>query len=284
MAIQKIRNSFIYALSTDTLPTNYADNTLAYIQDTGDIKRSISGSWSLFRGASKTETYTNKTIDAESNSYDNKLAAQSTFSMGWKKTGSFIPGVLATTGGGSTMGAMRGMKVSVGSGNTAICGVDSTEGIYTPFKTALAGDSVGLLSTSTNGVALVTRYADNSSFSIRCKVDNTTSDRLYIGFTSNISLPDTDTPLGNTDSGVIIGFSSTTANFSVFNNDGTASMITNTMGTGVPKDTNWHTYSIAFSTTNSNVVCTLDGGNTVTLTTRIPSTTTDLYLNVLYGV
>jgi hypothetical protein len=64
MTVQKITNSLIYLLSSDTKPTNFADNTIAYEQDTGSIFRSVSGVWSLFRGASKTETLTNKTLTA----------------------------------------------------------------------------------------------------------------------------------------------------------------------------------------------------------------------------
>lgn len=69
MAIQKISNALLYGLAADSKPTNYAGNTLFVEQDTGKIYRWNSGgsSWDIFIGADKTETLTNKTIAAASN-------------------------------------------------------------------------------------------------------------------------------------------------------------------------------------------------------------------------
>lgn len=69
MAIQKILNSILYGVAADTKPTTYANNTLFFEQDTGTIFRWNSGgsSWDILVGASKTETLTNKTIAAGSN-------------------------------------------------------------------------------------------------------------------------------------------------------------------------------------------------------------------------
>jgi alanine dehydrogenase len=69
VAIQKILNSILYGASGDTKPTVYANNTLFFEQDTGTIYRWNSGgsSWDILVGASKTETLTNKTIAAGSN-------------------------------------------------------------------------------------------------------------------------------------------------------------------------------------------------------------------------
>jgi hypothetical protein len=64
MAIQKITNAILYGVAADTKPTTYANNTLFFEQDTGNIFRWNAGgtSWDLFVGASKTETLTNKTL------------------------------------------------------------------------------------------------------------------------------------------------------------------------------------------------------------------------------
>jgi hypothetical protein len=69
MAIQKVTNWMIYGLAADTKPSGYANNTLFVEQDTGKIYRYNAGgtSWDLFIGADKTETFTNKTIAAGSN-------------------------------------------------------------------------------------------------------------------------------------------------------------------------------------------------------------------------
>jgi hypothetical protein len=59
----------IFGLAADTKPTTFANNTLYFEQDTGNVFRWNSGgsSWDLFIAASKTETLTNKTIAAASN-------------------------------------------------------------------------------------------------------------------------------------------------------------------------------------------------------------------------
>ena len=69
MAIQRVSNFIIYGLAADTKPTTFANNTLYVEQDTGIIYRWNSGgsSWDILIGASKTETLTNKTIAAGSN-------------------------------------------------------------------------------------------------------------------------------------------------------------------------------------------------------------------------
>lgn len=59
----------IFGLAADTKPVTFANNTLFFEQDTGNVFRWNSGgsSWDLFIAASKTETLTNKTIAAASN-------------------------------------------------------------------------------------------------------------------------------------------------------------------------------------------------------------------------
>ena len=69
MAIQRVSNFIIYGLAADTKPTTFANNTLFVEQDTGKIYRWNAGgtSWDTLIGADKTETLTNKTIAAGSN-------------------------------------------------------------------------------------------------------------------------------------------------------------------------------------------------------------------------
>lgn len=75
MAIQKIMNSLIYGLSTDTKPITYATNTIWYEVDTGNIYVWSGSAWTLNDGASKTETLTNKTINASNNTITDTSAA-----------------------------------------------------------------------------------------------------------------------------------------------------------------------------------------------------------------
>lgn len=267
MAIQKISNSFIYLLSTDTKPTTYSDNTIAYEQDTGNMFRSVSGSWSLFRGASKTETLTNKTIDPDSNTLLNLMTVPFNTST-YKRTGFVIPaanpsnGLFGATDGWPTSGTVSSIN-------------DSTEGYVNQFNSSTSGAIIGYLSNST--AQLISQRQWNTYIKARINISTTTSTRYFVGFSTNNTLPASDTILASTDSGVLVGFDTTNANFSVYNNDGTAAQVVTSFG--VAKATGWHTFEIAMS--SSNAVCKLDGGNTQTITTRLPSTTVNIYGNVV---
>ena len=132
--------------------------------------------------------------------------------------------------------------------------------------------------------AMVTRRALNPYLQISFKLNSISSTRLYIGFTSATALPNTDTPLATTDSGVVFGYTSADSDFSVYYNDGLGGAMAE-VETGVVKDaTTYHTVSFQFGA--SDIVVVLDDGvdtKTQTLTTQIPATTTDIKFSAIGG-
>jgi hypothetical protein len=94
MTIQRITNSLIYCLQADTKPTTYADHTIAYEVDSGNVFVSTSGVWSLLRGAAKTETLQNKSISGSSNTLTNIPS-------------SALPATTVYTGQANTFGAFN---------------------------------------------------------------------------------------------------------------------------------------------------------------------------------
>lgn len=74
-----------------------------------------------------------------------------------------------------------------------------------------------------------------------------TNTRLYVGLSSDITIPNTNTPLAGTDSGVIVGWRSTdTTNYMIFHNGGdtSASTTPTVINTGVPRSTGIRTIEV----------------------------------------
>lgn len=259
-------------LSTDIKPIGVGYAGFRYFEiDTGAISVCDGFAWfEISDPAAKVETLTNKSFDAETSTFLN-LGYYQVFQMGYKRTGAFIPGP-----NGGAIGCNAGMAENVGAGESVISSSDATEGAYTNFRGNLTTETMGRFSTST-AVGMGTRRSYNPYLAIRCKLDSTAASRLIIGYTSAVTLPVSNTILANADSGVFVGYTGATTNFTTFYNDGTGAM--QTVATAVTKDTNWHTFEIIMSATD--ITTKLDGGNIQVLTTRIPGLNTDLNLN--YG-
>lgn len=58
----------VFGSSPDGKPETFANNTLLFEIDTGNIHKFVSGSWTLFAGAAKQEVLANKTIDISTGS------------------------------------------------------------------------------------------------------------------------------------------------------------------------------------------------------------------------
>jgi len=155
---------------------------------------------------------------------------------------------------------------------------DTSEGTTLQCATGTTSNSNGGLISATTGGAIGRRSAiGNLRLNTRCAIDSTSNSRVYAGFTSATSLPKSDTPLASGDSGVLVGFRTTDANWSVFRNDGTTGMTVSSLG--VAKDTAFHTIDIVYNGT-TNVVVTFDGTPT-TFTTILPATSATQYSNVV---
>lgn len=273
MTIERRLGCELVGLSSDSKPDHDGlDGFRFYESDTGLVYYYTGVMWTPIIGYAETESFSNKTISALDNTISG-LATQNSLGVGAKRCGSFIPGV----NGPSLIGSFGGMNATVGASEFIISKNDDDEGAYQNFKANATTEKLGIQSTSSTN-SLITTFGQNPYVKFRLRVDNATGIRFYLGWTSLQALPATNTPLGSADSGVIIGYGSSTANFTVYNNDGSAAEVTNNFGSGVAKDAGWHTFEID-ATGNNVCVCRLDGANDVTLGDRIPVNTTNLYFN-----
>jgi hypothetical protein len=184
-------------------------------------------------------------------------------------------GTMTPSGNSQFLTGMLSAHTATGAGSITTT-FDTTEGICTAYATtATGGLNAGLVS-GTTGVGVGRRLFGMRAI-IRAKIDSTTSARYYFGFTSATALPISDTPLASTDHGILVGFRSTDANWSEIHNDGTAAAVVNSLG--VAKDANFHTIEINWSASgNGNAV--LDGSPS-SITSRLPTTTTNLFFNAV---
>jgi hypothetical protein len=241
---------------------NVWEDFMFWDEDTGDIWNFENG-WTLISGPNRAEVLKNKNIPANLNSFQNVLQDPL---VNNRREGIFIP----------ALSADKSVKFALG--GLPFNGTYSY--IYSQdlgrFSTSII-ESVGYLSNSTNKV--ISRISWNTSFKILCKPSDVAHTREYVGFTSNINgLSFTDTPLGNSDAGIIMGYDNTNNNFAIWRNDGLGTPIRTDLG--VQKDNVLHTLSMDMSTQNG-IFCYIDTNNPIQLTTRLPGQSADLYLFML---
>lgn len=261
MAIQWIGGRAFTCVAADTKPTtNTITGTYALETDTFFFYRWNGSSWD--KEEDFAETFTNKIIDTEANTIKNIL--MSPFATGYARTGFVIP---AATAAVSVHGACQGWPTL---GTFSVIN-DASEGYVCRFNSAASGDIIGYKSTTTT--QLPTERTWNAYIKARVKASATTNMRVYLGFSSLNQLTASNTILANTDHGVLVGFDTANANFSTYNNDGTAAQVVTS--NALAKDTSWHTLEVAL--TGSDATTKIDGANSVNKTTRLPGATTVLY-------
>lgn len=241
-----------------------------YVETDGGNTWNCNGStWTIINGPLKTEEYVNKTIDFNNNNFLGVV--QDPFTS-QQRQGFHIP---ALTAADSLKFALKGLPT-----NGTYSYVDDDLGIdgkISRFNTSIV-ENIGYYSNSS--VQIISRAAYNASIKVRSKVSTTTGDRLYIGFSTNNTLPSSDTPLGSSESGVIVGFNTTATNYSIYRNDGSAAAPA-ALTFGTAKGTTWHNIEITMINSPLQVLVTLDDVTTQTLTTRIPALNTNLFVNVM---
>lgn len=270
MVVERRIGCELVGLSTDAKP-DYPGliDYRFYEVDTGNVFYYFGAAWSPVIGPADIGTFTNKTISALDNDFSRGVAVDFPLTFGYKRTGVMMPGV----SGPYLAGSFGGMLVTTGSGQNPICALDNVEGAYQNFQANTTGEKMGIQSTTSTNSMITTR-AQQPYLAVRARIDSTAGDRLYIGYTSNQTLPASNTPLASTDSGVMLGFGSANSTFMVYYNDGTTTAVSQNFGT--TKDNNWHTFEIAMTITT--VTCSIDG-SPVLLSSQIPNVSTPLYLN-----
>jgi hypothetical protein len=266
MTIARYGGCVITGLSGDTKPNHAGLNGYRFIEtDTGRVWFHNGSSWAQILGRDKTETLTNKTISIDSNTISDVLL--NPFATSYKRVGFVVPG---TDPAQSTQGAIRGWPTA---GTLSIVN-DATEGYCANFNSSTNGFIFGYLSNSS--LQLTGRREWNVVMKARVKASSTTSSRMYIGFSSLNTLTASDTILSTSDHGVLVGFSTATANFSAFHNDGSGSQVVDSMGTA--KNTNFNTFEISMAS-GGNVTISLNGSVTNTLSADLPGDATNIFGN-----
>jgi len=236
-------------------------NTFNYIVNTSAITADRNVSYPLLLAD---DTYLFQNASQSALAYDNfpSVSKEGTFDVLGSNTAALD-------------GSLTGYTITGAGSITSV--YDTAEGMTLACATtATANLNAGLVSPSA-GVGMGRRLT-NMRMKARMKVDSTTSCRLYMGFTSQAALPISDTPLANTDSGAIVGFRSTDANYTIlWNNGGGAPGVG---VTGLAKDANFHTWEIKFLA-GSDILISRDGNlvSTISAAGNIPATTTNLFFN-----
>ena len=112
---------------------------------------------------------------------------------------------------------------------------------------------------------------------------------FYYGFTTRASLlPSSNSPIGNTESGVFIGYRSFDTEFKVFHNDGSGGVLTVVpISPSVPVPSTATTYSFEIKMTSAGILCSVYNsgstllGSVLLSSGAIPATTTNLNLQAL---
>lgn len=269
MTILRFAGNEMTGLSGDTKPSYAILAGWRFREtDTGNLYVYDGANWVLVQGAAKTETMINKTIDVELNTFSSMLI--SPFSTAYKRAGYMIPSADASK---ATIAALAGWPTN----GTLTDTNDATEGYVNDFNSSSNNAVIGYQSNATYQV--LTQRTWNGFIKAKIKPSTTTNTRCFVGFSSATTLPTTDTIFGNTDHGVFVGFSTASANWSIFNNDGSGAMPSAT-SMGVAKNAGWRTIEIAMAS-GGNITCKLDGANTTVLSTRMPGNTTNIYAYVV---
>lgn len=170
--------------------------------------------------------------------------------------------------------------ISNGTHNTAgtlTSAYDTTEGGVVGFATAASANvNAGVISTN-SGIG-IGRTLTSIFLKSRQAANATTSVRFYMGLTSANTLPISDTPLANTDSGVLVGYTSADTTWQTINNDGTGAMVKTQITGPINTDTAYHTIQISIPAGGASATVTLDN-TSVVLNSRLPATTTNLFFN-----
>ena len=224
-------NTFSYIMNTSaiganrnvTLPLLTADDTFVFATFAQTISNKI---------------FTGYNFDSVTNVF--KGFAQDPLGRRW---GCYQPTGSGTTN--ATVGTLEGMltpHTATGAGTPSNIW-DTTEGLYSNHVSGTTSGNIAGLASPANAPGLL-KITAGSMMRVRCKVDTTTSSRLYFGVSSASTLPTSDTPLATTDKGVIVGFTTADSNFTARGNDGSGTAGSYSMG--VAKNNSWNTFEISW--------------------------------------
>lgn len=273
MTIQRITNSLLYGLSSDTKPTNYATNTVWNEIDTGNIYTWNGSTWVLFNGASKTETLSNKNISYTNGNtilVDEKLqSARLSPDVGmW---GAHCSDGTATY---TAFGQMARFSTITGT-VTANFGLIATEGLYDNLATTSTVNSKAGWVDTLGSVFVV--MDSNPDFKVRMRLTQTTLIRVLMGFNSVTTIPTTDTlNISSTNTCAMWGLRTSDTNWQAVTGNGTSTTYTD-LGQAATT-TGFHTFEIKL-TSSGTANYYYDGTLLAGVTTTTPLTGVGMHIN-----
>jgi hypothetical protein len=204
------------------------------------------------------------------------------------RTGKAITDQQAKTGvfyrryGDLTLGhgaqSLSGLLTGATINGTPAYSTDSFEGTIATIPTGTTANTrIGLNGAASGVSAFITRRM-YPTLEFRCKTTTnaTNNKRLYVGFSTATAIPASDTPLGTTDKGIIVGYNSTLTNFSVWqhNGDGTAAAapVTYSGLTLAKTDGSWNRISISTDDLNAKFNVSINNNAVMSINTKIPAT------------
>ena len=166
-------------------------------------------------GRATTDTMTGKTFDARgtgnvvSNIHVNPIV---------KRTGWAAPNSSGSTAANiMNYYDMLSGHVGTGAGTNTVT-FDTTEGQLANYVTTATGNLNAGIVSPTTGIG-VGRRLFGMKMVTRSQISASATARVYFGVTSAATHPISDTPLANTDHGVIVGYSGASTNWTAFHND-----------------------------------------------------------------
>jgi hypothetical protein len=171
-----------------------------------------------------TGEFFNKTLDIRRNTVKGAGVAAAT----GKKTGQIVCG--RQLGASAGDGILRG-HIDRPSGPTVVTD-NSPAGMGWEYST---GSGTANIVTGIEFPAHLSRRQWNLRFKGKISVPTTTTMRLYVGLSSDLTIPNTNTPLTNSDAGVVVGWTSTETFCTIRHNAGTGSPTV--INTGLNKST-----------------------------------------------
>lgn len=225
-----------------------------------------------------TQTLSNKTIDGVGTNF---LAGVHQASV-IRRFGDFNPQANVASGG--SQGLMGCLQANTHAGSTFSNQWDATYGQFQRYVTAATAGSIGGIISPTTGVGIAALNFPGR-WVTRIRNNNTSNVRTYAGFTSNATACQTsgawlsDTPLGSSDSGLMIGYRSTDTNWMVFYNNGSGAATAQSLG--VAKDANFHLLLITWPQAGGQVSFSIDLRTPITISSGLPTTLTGMFCNVI---
>jgi hypothetical protein len=239
------------------------------ITNTGTV--TLPTSTDTLMGRATTDTMTNKTFDAATNTTPNIRVSPVI-----KRQGSATPNSTGTTAANVMLyDGILSSHTGTGAGTNTVT-FDTTEGHIANYVTTATGNLNAGIVSPTTGIGVGRRLFGMRAVS-RAKINASTTARVYFGFTSAATLPLSDTPVANADNAVIVGYSGASTNWSIFHNDGSGTATVDNVTGPIAKDALFHTIEINWAA-GGNVNVIFDGVSQ-TISADLPATTADLFFN-----